>query len=292
MAPKLIAGKCGPKADVWSVGVIAFMLLSSSMPFYGKDRVQVIKKIVRGSYHFSGRKWRTVTQEAHDFVFRLLTHDPKQRPTANEALHDPWLSTDFNHGIDPHNVEQMNAIQASIQTFAGCRTLKKLALMMVAYKSTNEEIGFLKNMFYKFDWKEGVISLEEFKEALSEICDYTEEELEDMCHGIDIDGTGAVHCIEFLAATIETHGYIEEERLAKAFDHIDCHDSCHMTIQNLRDFLGEDVSDAHLDNVIHEADIEGDHCISCDEFLDLWDDVSHWFSPRRLIEQVGAEGID
>lgn len=67
-------------------------------------------------------------------------------------------------------------------------------------------------MFNRFDNdNDGEITLEEFRESLMEHYDYSDEEIETMFRGIDIDGTGLVHYIEFLAATIEAHGSIDEE---------------------------------------------------------------------------------
>ena len=102
-------------------------------------------------------------------------------------------------------------------------------------------------MFNQFDKeKNGEISLEEFKEALSEQYDYTEEEAENLFKGVDVDGTGKVHYMEFLAATMEAHGSIDEERLAEAFDRIDCDDSGYITVANLKEFLGDDIPNEYL----------------------------------------------
>lgn len=85
-------------------------------------------------------------------------------------------------------------------------------------------------------------------------------------------GTGVVHYIEFLASTIESHGAIDEDRLAEAFDRLDCDDSGWITVDNLKEFLGEDVPVSYLEQVIDEADIEKDRRISYDEFIALWNE--------------------
>lgn len=92
-----------------------------------------------------------------------------------------------------------------------------------------------------------------------------------MFHGIDIDGSGKVHYIEFLAATIEAHGSIDEERLAESFDRLDSDDSGVITVKNLKDFLGDDLPDAYLENVIDEANGNHEHVMTYEEFLGLWD---------------------
>lgn len=269
MAPELIGGDYDSKVDVWSLGVIAFMLLSSSMPFYGQDRGHVIHQILKGKYSFAARRWRMVSMEAKEFVRSLLRRRPEKRPTAESALHSSWLNPEFNMGSDLTDIEQMDTIQASMQAFAGYGTLKKLALMVVAYKSTSEEVGFLRKTFNKFDkLGDGEITIDEFIEALSEDYDYSLEEIESMFHGIDVDGTGKVHYIEFLAATIEAHGAIDEERLAEAFDRIDSDDSGIITVKDLKDFLGDDLPDSYLEKVIDEANGAHDHAISYEGTLD------------------------
>lgn len=126
-------------------------------------------------------------------------------------------------------------------------------------------------MFEKYDrMKNGVISLSEFKDTLSDHYEYSDEELERMFNGIDIDGTGTVHYCEFLAATLESQGAIDEERIAEAFDRIDSDDTGYISVQNLRDFLGEDLPTDYLEDIIEEADMNSDHKISYEEFLELW----------------------
>lgn len=273
MSPELLAGNYNKKADIWSLGVISFMLLSSSMPFYGKTRARVIKKILKGKYQFSSRRWNNVSNDAMRFVADCLTMKPEVRPSAEEALHLHWLSSDKKPSDAPPELDQMDQVQACMQAFANYSMLKKLALIVVAYKSTSDEIGFLRGMFEKYDVHEhGEISLSDFKEALSTSYDYSDFELEEMFHGIDVDGMGTIHYSEFLAATIEAHGFIDEERLAEAFDRIDTDDDGYITVENLRDFLGNDVPAKDLEEIIDEADLQGARRISFREFVQLWND--------------------
>ena len=112
------------------------------------------------------------------FVKRCLTYDPNERPTAEEALKLAWMQKNFDDV--PPELDSMDMVQASLQNFASYGTLKKLALMVIAHKSTSEEIGFLRKLFSKYDTlKNGVITLPEFKKALMDY-DYTEVELEEL----------------------------------------------------------------------------------------------------------------
>ena len=273
MAPEVILGDYNNKVDMWSVGVIAFMLLSSSLPFYGKTRAHVIKRIMACQYSYKSRRWQKVSEDAKLFVSKMLQKDGSKRPSAGEALSSKWLKRHFVTRAEEEDYVMMDRVFATISTFAKYGRLKKLALLVIAYKSTDEEIGFLRRIFKKFDkLKDGEISLPEFKEALDEY-NYSDEELEIMFDGIDIDQTGKIHYSEFLAATIETHRSIDEERIAEAFDRLDSDDSGYITVGNLKSFLGDDVREEYLDAIIQEADIVKDHRISYDEFLSLWDEA-------------------
>ena len=80
------------KCDLWSVGVVAYMLLSSSMPFSGRDRREIAYAILRSEFGFIGERWRDVSEHGKDFVASLLERDEPSRPTADDAMRHPWLS--------------------------------------------------------------------------------------------------------------------------------------------------------------------------------------------------------
>jgi calcium-dependent protein kinase len=284
MAPEVLLGDYDNKVDIWSIGVISFMLLSSSLPFYGKTRPHVIRKIIKGRFTFKGVRWHSISQKAKDFVSSLLVHDASQRPSAQQALKSSWLSRSFD-ATAPVSFKLMDRVQATIQTFAAYGRLKKLALLVIAHKSTEEEIGFLRKVFRTFDSvADGEITLEEFKGALT-VYHYTDEELERMFMAMDLDGTGKVHYTEFLAATIEAHGSIAEERVAEAFDRLDSDDSGYITVQNVVDFLGNEISEEFADGIIDEADMTRDHRISYQEFLSLWDE-SYYTTFKNALKDV------
>jgi Ca2+-binding EF-hand superfamily protein len=273
MAPEVIKGDYGELCDVWSIGVLAFMLLSSSLPFFGKSRNDVVKKIMYGKFFFKARRWKEISPEAKDFVTSLLVKDVNHRPSCHDALtHDWFKGRNRAHGSEILSPAIMDRVQATIKTFAGYTKLKKLALYVIAHKSSDDEIGFLQQLFQdRFDLKEdGVISLEEFKEALS-VYSYTDNELETIFYDVDIDGGDCLSYSEFLAATIEVHGPIEEDRVAEAFDRLDNDDTGYITVSNLTDFLGDDVPREFIDEIIDEADVSHDHRIDYDEFLRLWE---------------------
>ena len=111
-------------------------------------RQHVVRRIVAGKFAFKGRRWRQVTEEARVFVVQLLQVDPKKRPTGEQGLKLSWLHTeDFwgsTRNMDTEAV--MDNVQATLETFASYGRLKKLALLVIAYKSTSDEIGYLRKV--------------------------------------------------------------------------------------------------------------------------------------------------
>ena len=79
--------------DLWSIGVIGYILLSGSVPFNGQDKTRLFKAISRGEVSFAAAVWRDVSDTAKDFIVRLLQTDPLRRMTASQALAHRWIAT-------------------------------------------------------------------------------------------------------------------------------------------------------------------------------------------------------
>ncbi|XP_056627966.1 serine/threonine-protein kinase H2 [Triplophysa dalaica] len=92
LAPEMVAGRAYNSAvDLWALGVITYILLSGSLPFDQNSRPRLLRAILRGNYSFHGNPWSSVSTLAKSFIDRLLTYDPEERMTAEEALKHPWL---------------------------------------------------------------------------------------------------------------------------------------------------------------------------------------------------------
>ncbi len=178
MAPEVLKGDYNHKADVWAVGVLTYMLLSSQMPFYGRRRKEILDKIARCNYDFKGRRWSTVSLQAKNFIGDLLMHDPTERPSATEAKQSIWLNMRLTSSVRTATEADMDAAALSLENYSTHKTLQKLALMIIAHKSNSEEIGFLRNVFKRYDKnRDGAIRLEEFKLCLAKY-NYTDEKCE------------------------------------------------------------------------------------------------------------------
>jgi len=86
IAPEVLKKRYGKECDIWSAGVIVFILLSGIPPFNGVTDAEIMASIRKGKFSFSNKVWNSVSAEAKDFITQLLTLDVAKRPTAEQAL--------------------------------------------------------------------------------------------------------------------------------------------------------------------------------------------------------------
>ena len=91
IAPEVLRKRYDRSCDLWSVGVIAYILLSGYPPFNGTTNGETHESVLRGRYEFHAEDWKDIGPEAMDFVRRLLQMDPRRRMTAQQALIHPWM---------------------------------------------------------------------------------------------------------------------------------------------------------------------------------------------------------
>ena len=91
MAPEVLTESYDNKCDIWSLGVIMYVLLSGYLPFQGPNKYEVFKKILAGKYHFNHKEFAKVTEEAKDLIRRFLQVDSEKRISIQDALKHPWF---------------------------------------------------------------------------------------------------------------------------------------------------------------------------------------------------------
>ena len=93
MAPEILRGdRYGAEVDIWSMGVICYVLLAGYPPFYDEDQKRLFKKIKEGRYHFHEDYWSNTSPEAIDMIQKMLCVDQSKRWTAEQLLKHPWIT--------------------------------------------------------------------------------------------------------------------------------------------------------------------------------------------------------
>lgn len=95
VAPEILEGvPYDTKADMWSLGVIVYILLGGYPPFIEQNQRDLFRKIRKGQYEFHEEYWGQVSEGAKDLISSLLTVSPTRRLSAPEALSNAWMTGD------------------------------------------------------------------------------------------------------------------------------------------------------------------------------------------------------
>eukprot|EP01125_Pyxidicula_operculata_P011281 TRINITY_DN368_c0_g1_i1.p1 TRINITY_DN368_c0_g1~~TRINITY_DN368_c0_g1_i1.p1 ORF type:complete len:541 (-),score=168.36 TRINITY_DN368_c0_g1_i1:159-1781(-) len=77
--------------DIWSIGVITYVLLCGYLPFDAKTDAEIFRRISTAKYQFDSPHWDFISKQAKDFIREILVLDPNSRPTADDLLTRPWI---------------------------------------------------------------------------------------------------------------------------------------------------------------------------------------------------------
>ncbi|XP_047948431.1 CDPK-related protein kinase-like [Salvia hispanica] len=162
VAPEVLHRAYSTEADVWSIGVIAYILLCGSRPFWARTESGIFRAVVKAEPTYEEQPWPTLSSEAKDFVKRLLNKDPRKRMSAAQAMCHPWLrnTSDVKAPLDILIFKLMKAYMRS-------SPLRKAALRALSKTLTADELFYLREQFALLEPnKNGTICIDNIKTAL------------------------------------------------------------------------------------------------------------------------------
>ncbi|KAJ8447202.1 hypothetical protein Cgig2_030433 [Carnegiea gigantea] len=266
VAPEVLRKRYGPEADVWSAGVIVYILLSGVPPFWGETEQEIFEQVLHGDLDFSSDPWPSISEEAKDLVRGMLVREPSKRLTAHEVLSHPWVQVD---GVAPDKPLD-SAVLSRLKQFRAMNKLKKMAIRVIAESLSDEEIAGLTEMFKMLDAdNSGQITYEELKVGLEKAgANLKDSEIYDLLQAADIDNSGTIDYGEFLAAMLHFNKVEKEDNLFAAFNYFDKDGSGYITADELQQACEEfGIQDALLEEMIREADQDNDGRIDYNEFV-------------------------
>ena len=272
MAPEVLDRRYDSKCDIWSLGVILYILICGIPPFPGDNDDEIVANIMANRPSFDMEQWWKVSPECLAFVKKLLTTDPKKRPTAQECLGDPWV-TNFTQARV--GVQETALAVSGLKHFRGDIKLKQaVSTFITTQLLSKEEMEHYRNLFTSIDVNgDGTLSKEEMINGLSKTMSPEDAiaEVDRIMEQVDTDKSGQIDYTEFLNASAAQGKNMNREVMQRAFRMIDEDGSGKIGITELKALLGKGVvaDETVWTELLNQADKDGDGEIDINEFTDL-----------------------
>ncbi|EOA20403.1 hypothetical protein CARUB_v10000714mg [Capsella rubella] len=265
IAPEVLRRSYGKEVDIWSAGVILYILLSGVPPFWAENDKGISIEIMKGETNFKRQPWPSISESAKDLVRKMLTNDPKRRITAAQVLEHPWIK-----GEEASDKPIDSTVLSRMKQFRAMNKLKKLALKVIAESLSEEEIKCLKTVLANMDTdRSGTITYEELKTGLTRLGSrISETDLKQLMEAADVDGNGTIDYYEFISATMQRYKLDRDEQVYKAFQHFDKDNNGYITRDELECAMTEYGmgDEASGKEIISGVDTDNDGRINFEEF--------------------------
>ena len=166
VAPEVLERRYTKACDMWSIGVITYILLCGYPPFYGDSDSEIFRSVRNAIYDYPSPEWDTISSSARNFIDGLLCKDPGQRMSAREALQHSWISR--RQDMKKNRVSHISRRSVTYKTQEGMKKLRKAALTFMGNRLTQAELASLGKIFKAIDVdNNGLLTLDELDHALS-----------------------------------------------------------------------------------------------------------------------------
>ncbi|MCQ2817017.1 MAG: protein kinase [archaeon] len=277
IAPEILRGKAyDSKCDLFSTGVILYLLLCGEYPFNGDSTKELFKNIVNQKVEFKEDVWKTISDDAKDLLIHLLEKDPAKRYDSRKALDHDWIVKNIkavNEKINVVSKENIAKVVKNIKNFSASNKLQQATLAYIVHNllDRSKEVEIIQNIYKKWDINaDGKISKEELIFGLAEGMSKEEAKTEGtrIMDLIDTDGNGYIEYEEFVRGGIDKKEIVTNENLRKVFSLFDTDGSGSISSDEIKNVLDKENSfgDKVWDEIIGQVDTNGDGEVSFEEF--------------------------
>ena len=280
IAPEVLKKHYNEKCDIWSCGVIMYILLSARPPFGGQDDNDIMERVATGVYDLESPPFDKVSPSALDLIRKLLTMDVNQRITAEQALNHPWFkenkSQEYYTKIKDNDT--MKDLIENLKKYKRTSIIQETALAYLVhhFPQIKDVINSCK-LFNQMDKSgDGKITKAELLKGLSERykSKTLEQDVEQIYKNLDMDNNGYIGYEEFVRAAVNKEYFVKDNVLRFAFRYFDKDDSGEITFDEIENLFTQSIPDKSkvhetLKNIIQEVDANGDGIISFNEFVDI-----------------------
>ena len=239
ISPEVLSSSYSEKCDMWSCGVIAYVMLTGVPPFDGSTNGEITDKIMRINYDFNQPVWKIHSAESRDFIQNLLCPESR-RMSAAEALRHPWIS---NIEIPSPCKEVFQPVLQSLKQFHCNNKLKEAVFAYIVSQCvTHHDTQELKKVFLSIDKNgDGKISSAELLVYYRRFMgsEFNEEDVTEIMNQVDSGRTGYIDYSEFINACLGLKMTNDAVYLKMAFKKFDRNGNGKFSMGEIRNLLQE-----------------------------------------------------
>ena len=284
IAPEIITGKYDESCDLWSIGVIMYMLLTGKPPFNGEDEDEILNAILVGKYDETLETYSSLSINAKDLIKRLLTVNPYRRITAKDALLHPWFkTTEFTktYRVNTLNSSEIKEMIKNLENYKNNNIIKCAVIAYLVHQNTNiKECINASKLFTEIDLnKDGKLERNELENAYIKYYGVSvkkaREKTNNIFLNIDTDNNGFIENEEFIRACINPNIFTSNKYLKFAFDYFDDDKNGSISIQEIENKFYQNAKNKNentrikLKQMFDQIDINKDGEISFQEFSNM-----------------------
>ena len=270
ISPEVLNGKYDEKCDIWSAGVILYIIICGYPCFNGDDDDEIFAAIQKGKINFPSPEWDSISNDAKELIKKMCC-SPNKRLTAEQVLNETWVkdnAPNAGKALLPMKID-------GFKNYSNSNKLRKAVLTYIASRLSENDIKKIKAIFETIDTdNDGKLSLEELKKAVSLTDGMKIEYIEQLFKSIDTDNSGNIEYTEFISASIEKNIYLNEEKLKEAFKLFDVDGSGKISRAEIEKVLHMEKQSKEIDAIMAKHDINKDGEIDFQEFLTMMKEFS------------------
>ena len=288
MAPEIIKRKYDEKCDLWSIGVILYILLTGRPPFDGNDDDEILENVKKGVFDRSSYPYPLLSSNAKDLIDKLLQYEPKKRISAEKAIEHPWFKSAEFKKKDKVNTIPLELAKELIQNMTKYRSDNMLKCAVIAYLvhhiTNTEECFEASKLFIKIDLNcDGKIEKHELIQGFEKYWGISKKEAKEKVDlifaNIDTDFNGFIEYEEFVRAAVNSSIFMSKNYLKFAFNYFDRDSSGDITFEEIKKRFTQNSKntnpkvDKELKEIFDKIDINGDGSISFGEFCKMMKNI-------------------
>ena len=270
ISPEVLKGKYDEKCDIWSAGVILYIIICGYPCFNGDDDDEIFEAIQKGKIEFPSPEWDDVSNDVKQLIKKMCC-SPDKRLTAEQVLNETWVKDNA-----PNSTQTLLPMKPDgFKNYANSNKLRKAVLTYIASRLSEQDIKKIKEVFQSIDVdNNGKLSLEEMKKAVSLAGSIKIDFDEQIFKSIDTDNSGNIEYTEFISACIEKNIYLNEEKLKDAFKLFDADGSGKISRAEIEKVLHIGKHSKEIDEIMSKHDTNKDGEIDFQEFLTMMKELS------------------